>query len=114
MKYFVIETQTGETAAATVTMFADRTLAEARYHEILMYAAQSKVPKHGERLAEFARFMLHFSEKNILFAHLYECDRKEKDMWREEHAALLAETVSQIDPDTHTLIPRPGEIYELS
>ena len=69
---------------------------------------------YGERLEEYARFMLYFSARNILFAHLYECDRKEKDMWREEHAALLAETVSQIDPDTRTLIPRPGEIYELS
>ena len=69
---------------------------------------------YGERPAEFARFMLHFSEQNILFAHLYECDRKEKDMWREEHAALLAKTISRMNPDTRTLIPCPGEIYELS
>ena len=58
--------------------------------------------------------MLHFSAQNILFAHLYECDRKEKDMWREEHAALLAKTISRMNPDTRTLIPCPGEIYELS
>ena len=69
---------------------------------------------YGERPSEFARFMLHFSAKNILFAHLYECDRKEKDMWREEHAALLAKTISQMNPDTRTLIPCPGEIYKLS
>lgn len=68
---------------------------------------------HGERLAEFARFMLHFSEKNILFAHLYECDRKEKDMWRDEHAELLADTIHQINSETCTIIPHSGEIYEL-
>ena len=65
MKYFVIETQTGETAAATVTMFADRTLAEARYHEILMYAAQSKVPKHGAMLMTEDMFII----KSEVYTH---------------------------------------------
>ena len=43
MKYYVIEMQTGIEGSASVQVFTDRNLAEARYHEILMYASQSQV-----------------------------------------------------------------------
>jgi len=68
---------------------------------------------YGDRLEIFSKFMLHFSNKNILFAHLYENGRKSEDMWRNEHAELLAKTIVGISPQTKTILPRPGEIISL-
>lgn len=44
---YVIELQTNETGAVNVFTFDNRADAEAKYHEILMYAAKSTVKKHG-------------------------------------------------------------------
>jgi len=69
---------------------------------------------YGDRLEDFSNFMLHFSRKNILFAHLYECNRKGEDMWRKEHAELLAQTIRRISPRTTPILPSPGDIITLS
>ena len=63
-----------------------------------------------EQLDTFANFMLHFSKKNILFAHLYECNRRAEDMWRDVHAEMLTKTIRGISPQTNTILPAPGEI----
>lgn len=68
---------------------------------------------YSDRLETYARFMLRFSDRNILFSHLYENGRRYEDMWRTEHAELLAETIRAISPDTQTVIPKPGEIIDL-
>lgn len=62
----------------------------------------------------FADFMLRFSDRNILFAHMYENGRADRDMWRREHAELLSELIHGKSPRTVTWIPRPGEILTLS
>lgn len=68
---------------------------------------------HGEITEQFARFMLHFSRGNILFAHLYESTRTGMDMWRDEHAEEIARVIHEISPNTNTAIPRAGEIIVL-
>ena len=45
--YIVIEIQTGEQVATLVNAYADRNVAENKYHTILAAAAVSEVPKHG-------------------------------------------------------------------
>ena len=67
---------------------------------------------YGDRLEEYVRFMLHFSDKNILFTHLYENGRRNADMWRVEHAELLSDAVHALSPETCTAVPNPGEIFE--
>ena len=44
---YVIELQTNDTGAVNVFTFDNRPDAEAKYHEILMYASKSSVKKHG-------------------------------------------------------------------
>jgi len=69
---------------------------------------------YSDRLEAYARFMLRFSDRNILFSHLYENGRRYEDMWRDEHATLISETVHTISPHTRTLTPSPGEIMDLT
>lgn len=45
--YYVIETQTGDTPAALVTVFQDLAQAKQKYYQVMAAAAVSKVPKHG-------------------------------------------------------------------
>lgn len=70
MKYYVIEMQTGESGTASVQIFEDRNLAEARYHEILMYASQSKVHKHGAMIMTEDMFVV----KSEVYVHQDEYD----------------------------------------
>lgn len=45
--FIVIEIQTSEQVATIVNSYESRDEAESKYHQILMYAAQSTLPKHG-------------------------------------------------------------------
>lgn len=45
--FIVIEIQTLEQVATIVNSYESRDEAESKYHQILMYAAQSQVKKHG-------------------------------------------------------------------
>lgn len=45
--FIVIEIQTSEQVTTIVNSYESRDEAESKYHQILMYAAQSGVPKHG-------------------------------------------------------------------
>lgn len=65
MKYYVIEMQTGIEGSASVQVFTDRNLAEARYHEILMYASQSQVLKHGAMIMTEDMFVI----KSEVYVH---------------------------------------------
>lgn len=57
--YIVLEIQTNNGAAtATPFTYADRNTAEAKFHEILMYAAVSAVPKHAAVLMNEEGFQL--------------------------------------------------------
>lgn len=47
MVFYVFEIQTNETGSVNVFPFTDRADAEAKYHEVLMYASKSEVRKHG-------------------------------------------------------------------
>lgn len=47
MNFIVIELQTTDTTAALTYTFSDRLQAEQKYHEVLSYAAVSKVSTHG-------------------------------------------------------------------
>lgn len=64
----------------------------------------------GER---FADFMLHYSHKNIIFSHLYETGREDRDMWRRAHANILTTIIKEKNPGTRTTVPVPGEIIKL-
>ncbi len=50
MKYVVVEIQSGDTISALVNTYDNKNEAEAKYHEILRYAALSNVPKHSATL----------------------------------------------------------------
>ena len=47
MIFYVLELQTGDTAACLPIAYDNRPDAEAKYHEILQYAAKSTIKKHG-------------------------------------------------------------------
>ncbi|MBO7731048.1 MAG: hypothetical protein J6S67_00795 [Methanobrevibacter sp.] len=47
MYFYVIETQTGESGSTNTFVYKDRADAEAKYHEVLMYASKSTVRRHG-------------------------------------------------------------------
>lgn len=68
---------------------------------------------YGDLLTDYSKFMLRFSHKNILFAHLYECNRKAEDMWRREHAFMIADVMSKIVPETRLYIPGSGDVMHL-
>lgn len=68
---------------------------------------------YGDRIEAFAKFMLHFSNKNIILSHLYEIGRRDASMWRREHAELIKETISQLSPSTNSIIPSSGEVLSL-
>ncbi|MBQ8576981.1 MAG: MBL fold metallo-hydrolase [Clostridia bacterium] len=61
----------------------------------------------------FADFMLHFSRENIVFAHMYENGRADRDLWRREHAELLSRIIKEKSPGTRCRIPVRGKIYTL-
>lgn len=58
MIFYVFEIQSNETGSVNVFPYTDRALAEAKYHEILMYAARSEVRKHGAILLTEDMFVL--------------------------------------------------------
>lgn len=62
---------------------------------------------------DFAEFMLKFSEKNIILAHLYESRKKDKYMWRREHAEFLAAKINELSPKTNVFIPNCGQVIDL-
>ena len=68
---------------------------------------------YGDLPARFAAFMLRFSRKNLILTHLYESARKDEDMWRREHALLLADAIRGICPSAATHVPAWGEVMEL-
>ena len=68
---------------------------------------------YGTMLTDYARFMLQFSRQNVIFAHLYECNRKAEDMWRRVHARTIAEVMHEISPDVKTHIPASGDMMHL-
>lgn len=63
----------------------------------------------GDKPEEVARFLLHFSKKHIVFAHLYENGRRYEDMWRPEHARLIADAALSHYPDLRISIPEVGD-----
>ena len=68
---------------------------------------------YGERLTEFARFMLRFSDRCIVYTHLYENGRNDANLWTEEHARLISDAVTALSPTTKAIIPECGELIEL-
>ena len=58
---------------------------------------------------EFSKFMLKFSDKNIILTHLNEDGRKDKEMWRNHHAELVKAKIQEFSPKTRVLIPNRGE-----
>lgn len=50
--YIVLEIQTSATVATLVNSYEDRNQAESKYHQILMAAALSSVPKHSAVLMD--------------------------------------------------------------
>lgn len=62
---------------------------------------------------DFSEFMLKFSDKNIILTHLYENGRKDKDMWRKEHAEFVGSKISALSPKTNVFIPTCGQVIEL-
>lgn len=62
--------------------------------------------------SQWAKFMLHFSNKQILLTHL-DGMRREAFIWRPHHAMHLAQCIHEQSPDTVTLIPQRGEVIRL-
>ena len=61
----------------------------------------------------FSKFMLNFSNKNIILSHLYENGRRDSYMWRREHADIIKSVIHSLSPDTNVIIPEAGEIINL-
>ena len=68
---------------------------------------------YGTLPTEFARFMLHFSDRCIVFTHLYENGRNDANLWKEAHAQLISDAVTALSPKTKTMIPACGEAIPL-
>lgn len=64
---------------------------------------------HTELAEAMARFLLEFSDKHVVLAHLYENGRRDEDMWREEHADEVAEHILAHSPGTKVSVPKLGE-----
>lgn len=56
--FYVLEFQTGANGAVIPVAYADRNEAESKYHEILMYAAKSNIPKHGAMIVTEDLFVI--------------------------------------------------------
>lgn len=63
--------------------------------------------------SEFSRFMLSFSDKNIILTHLNEDGRKDKEMWRNCHGELVKAKILELSPKTNVFIPDRGEVIKL-
>ena len=70
-------------------------------------------PNHTEYAEAQARFLLEFSDKHIVLAHLYENGRRDADMWREEHADEVAEAIKALEPKTRVSTPAIGDVLKL-
>lgn len=68
---------------------------------------------HTEMSQALARFMLRFCTKNLLLTHLYENGRADNAMWRDTHAAIVADAIRALSPATRVLVPHSGEIIAL-
>lgn len=66
---------------------------------------------HSEIAKKQAEFLLSFSNRHIVLAHLYENGRRDQDMWREEHADELSEMIKQLSPATRITVPHHGDIF---
>ena len=69
--------------------------------------------EHSEIAQSQARFLLEFSDKHIVLAHLYENGRRDADMWREEHAAELSSAITAISKSTRITVPKLGDIVPI-
>lgn len=58
MLYYVIELQSNKSGACIPVVYTDRNQAEAKYHDILKYAAVSDVRKHGAILCNEDGFVI--------------------------------------------------------
>ena len=74
---------------------------------------QSNREDFGDYPQQFADFMLRFSTKNVILAHLYENGRKDHQMWTNAHAQILANAICSISPTTNIRIPKAGDALEL-
>lgn len=63
--FYVFELQTTNTGASNTFIYDNRDDAEAKYHEILMYASKSKVRKHGAMIMTEDMFLV----KSEIYAH---------------------------------------------
>ncbi len=50
MNYVVVEIQSGDTITALVNTYTNQNEAEAKYHDILRFAALSNIPRHSATL----------------------------------------------------------------
>ena len=67
----------------------------------------------GDYPEKFARFMLAFHPKKVIYAHLYETARTDEQTWRCVHAGMAADAVRRIDPAVKAVIPGAGEVITL-
>lgn len=74
---------------------------------------RSDLADFGDYPHAFAAFMLNYSKKRLILSHLYENGRKDHQMWRKEHALLLADAAQKQCPEVQMTIPTLGEIFEL-
>lgn len=58
MIFYVIEFQTADTGNVNVWPYTDRSEAEAKYHQVLMYASKSEVRKHGAMIITEDMFVI--------------------------------------------------------
>ena len=66
---------------------------------------------HTEMARKQAEFLLSFTDRHIVLAHLYENGRRFEDMWREEHADELSEMIKQLSPATRITVPHHGDVF---
>lgn len=69
--------------------------------------------KCREYLEPFAKYMLGFSDQNILIGHLYENGRSDKYMWRVEHAEMAKQKIKEISDSTNVHILTHATLIKL-
>ena len=68
---------------------------------------------YTDKVDEFTDFVLRFSDKRVVLAHLYESGRRGIDTWRRDHAVLIADALKNKAPDIRVHIPKVGDRIKL-
>ncbi len=95
------------------TPFASIPMADYCFSNVWLGDKRATSPEHRAWLEPFAAFALARSRSHVVLTHLYESRRRDREMWRREHAEAVAEAIRAMAPEMQAWIPARGEVLEL-